>query len=108
VSNQHQTGSEALVERLDHLTQMLELALAPQLDAARASIREDPINAVILDAAAGDWRSASKLQQQVEKHSGKKKRTVQDRIANLTHRGFLEKQGGGTTTEYRTNQVVVA
>lgn len=78
------------------------------MDAARASLREDPINAVILDAAAGGWKAAGKLQQQVEKRSGKKKRTVQDRIAALTDRGFLEKQGGGPTTEYRTNPVVAA
>jgi hypothetical protein len=99
---------EALAKRLDHLIQVLELALSPQLEAARASLREDPINAVILDAAGGGWKAAGKLQQQVEKRSGKKKRTVQDRIAALTEGGFLEKQGGGPTTEYRTNPVVAA
>jgi len=107
VSDQPQAGLEALAKRLDHLIQVLELALSPQLEAARASLREDPINAVILDAAGGGgWKAAGKLQQQVEKRSGKKKRTVQDRIAALTERGFLEKQGGGPTTEYRTNPVV--
>jgi hypothetical protein len=99
-------GGGPLLDRIDHLTRVLELALAPQLEAARASLRRDPIDAAILDAAAGGWKSPGKLQQQVEKRSGKKKRTVQDRIASLTDRGFLEKQGGGPTTEYRTNPVV--
>ena len=106
--NESQLGSEALLKRVDHLTRVIEVALAPQIEATRVALRKDPVDAAIIDAAAGEWRPAGKLQQQVEKLSGKRKRTVQDRIAHLTDRGYLEKQGGGPTTEYRTNPVIAA
>ncbi|MFL5833452.1 MAG: hypothetical protein ACJ76B_05690 [Solirubrobacterales bacterium] len=106
--NESQLGSEALLKRVDYLTRVIEVALAPQIEATRVALRKDPVDAAIIDAAAGAWRPAGKLQQQVEKLSGKGKRTVQDRIAHLTDRGYLEKQGGGPTTEYRTNPVIAA
>lgn len=108
MSEQPQPSSEALLERLDHLIRVIEVALAPQIEATRLALGEDPVDAAIIDAAAGGWKPAGKLQQQVEKRSGKRKRTVQDRIAHLTDRGYLEKQGGGPSTEYRTNPVIAA
>lgn len=108
MNDQPQTDSEALLERLDYLTRVIEVALAPQIEATRLALREDSVDAAIIDAAAGAWKSAGKLQQQVEKRSGKRKRTVQDRIAHLTDRGYLEKQGAGPSTEYRTNPVIAA
>jgi len=97
---------DPLIERLDHLTQMLELALAPQLQVARAALREDEIDAAILDAGSGKWKPAAELLREVEGATGKKKSAIHDHINRLLDRGFLKKQGGGPTTEYRTSAVL--
>jgi hypothetical protein len=91
---------------LDRLTQLLELALSPQLDAGRAAARENPVDAAILDAGDGEWKPAARLLREVEGKTGKKKSAVHDRISGLADRGFLEKQGGGPATEYRTNAIL--
>jgi hypothetical protein len=100
------TEVDPLLQRLDRLTQLLELALSPQLDAARAAARENPVDAAILDCGAGDWKPAASLLREVEAKTGKKKSAVHDRISGLTERGFLERQGGGPATEYRTSVVL--
>jgi hypothetical protein len=97
---------DPLVARLDRIAQMLELALAPQLQAARAALREDPIDAAILDAGAREWKPAAKLLSEVEGATGKKKSVIHDHISALLQRGLLGKQGAGRTTEYRTSAVL--
>jgi len=95
-----------LVEQVDRLTKVIELALAPQLEAARRDLRSDPVDDAILTAASSDWKPAKKLRTEVEAKTGKKERTVQGRIGDLTARGFLEFKGAAKTLAYRTNSVV--
>jgi hypothetical protein len=101
-----QTIEAALLDRVDRLTLLLELALAPQLDARRSELRADPVDAAILDAATADWQPASRLQAAVAKATGKKKRAIQEHISDLLDRGVLRSQGGGPTTEYRSSGVI--
>jgi hypothetical protein len=97
---------DPLVDRLDRITQMFELALSPQLQAARAALRENAVDAAILDAGGGNWKPAARLLSEVEGATGKKKRAIHGHINALLERGFLEKQGAGRTTEYRTSAVL--
>jgi hypothetical protein len=100
------TGTEGpLLERLDRLTGLLELALAPQIEAGRKAVRADQVDAAILDNAAGDWKPAAKLQQAVSKKTGKKTRAIQDHIGNLVERGFLQRKNAGSKTVYRATGV---
>ncbi len=101
-----QTIEAVLIERVERLTQVIELALAPQLETARAALRANPVDAAILDSGSNGWKPAAKLLAEVEAKTGKKKSAVHDRIATLSQRGFLEKQGGGPTTEYRSSEVI--
>lgn len=94
-------AEQPLLERLDRLTRLLELALAPQIEAGRAAVRADHIDAAILDNAAGDWKPAAMLQQAVSKKTGKKTRAIQDHIGDLVERGFLQRKNAGPKTEYR-------
>jgi hypothetical protein len=83
------TGTEGpLLERLDRLTGLLELALAPQIEAGRKAVRAD-----------------QKLQQAVSKKTGKKTRAIQDHIGNLVERGFLQRKNAGSKTVYRATGV---
>ena len=94
-----------LLERLDRLTGLLELALAPQIAAGRAVVRADEIDAAILDNAAGAWKPAGKLQQAVAQKTGKKTRAIQDHIGDLVERGLVLKKNAGPKTEYRATGV---
>jgi hypothetical protein len=98
---------DPLLERLDRLTAILELALAPQLAEGRAAVRADEVDAAILDAAASaDWTPAANLQNAVATKTGKKERAIQGHVGALVARGFLLKDGGGTKVRYRTNGVI--
>jgi hypothetical protein len=59
-------AEDAVVERLDRLTAILQLAHKDALDRARASIRADKVNAAILDGAK-KWTAAGKLKAAVMK-----------------------------------------
>jgi hypothetical protein len=100
------TELDPLLERLDRLTAILELALAPQLAEGRAAVRADEIDAAILDAASVDWTPAADLQKAVATKTGKKERAIQGHVGDLVDQGFLQKDGGGPKVRYRTNGVI--
>lgn len=97
---------DPVVERLDRLATLLELALAPQLADARQKVRADALDAAILDAAAGDWTEAAKLRDAVEAATGKKKRAIQIHVGELIDKRFLFRRGSGNYVEYRTSEVI--
>jgi hypothetical protein len=97
---------EPLLQRLDRLTAILELALAPQLAEGRAAVRADEIDAAILDAASVEWTRAGDLQKAVATKTGKKERAIQGHVGDLVDRGLLMKDGGGPKVRYRTNGVI--
>jgi hypothetical protein len=99
-----ETTTDPVVERLDRLTMLLELALGPQLEQARKRIRADTLDAAILDAAAKEWMPAAKLRQAVATATAKKQRAIQIHVGELVERGFLGKRGSGNYVEYRTRE----
>jgi hypothetical protein len=96
--------TDPVVERLDRLTMLLELALGPQLEQARQRIRADALDAAILDAAAKEWTPAAKLRQAVATTTAKKQRAIQIHVGELVERGFLSKRGSGNYVEYRSRE----
>jgi Fic family protein len=100
------SGGQEIVERLDRLMTLLEVALAPQLEQGREAVRKDPVDASILDLTAGKWIPTAKLQMQVEAKTETKDRTIRDHIKVLVERGFLQSQGGGRSTQYRSTGVI--
>lgn len=101
-----ETTIDPVVERLDRLVTLLELALAPQLAEARLTVRADGLDAAILDAAAGDWTEAAKLRDAVAAATGKKERAIQIHVGELINKRFLLRRGSGNYVEYRTSEVI--
>jgi len=100
------TEVDPLLERIDRLTAMLELALAPQLEVARERLRTDPLDAAIFDATADGWVSAGDLQRVLTATTGAKKRTIQAHLAELVAAGHLKQRGGRRFSEYRSSGLI--
>lgn len=97
-----ETVEGTLLERLDRLTLLLELALAPQLKARRAELREDPVDAAIFDATASEWIAAADLQKKVAATAKAKPRTIQRRLSALIETGLVVHKGGTRYAKYRS------
>jgi hypothetical protein len=97
--------NEDVIERLDRLAAIMQLAYREQIDASRAAIRADKVNEAILDGTK-KWTAAGTLKTAVTKKTGKGGTTFADRVAELLESGALEKQGGGPTTQYRATGLV--
>jgi hypothetical protein len=96
---------ESSDDHLKRIIAILKLAHRDALAEARVSVLADKGNAAILDVAA-DWTPAGKLKTAVMKRTKQSKPTVERRIAKLLDDGILEKQGGGSTTAYRSTGLV--
>lgn len=97
---------DPLLDRIDRLTEMLELALSPQLEARRSQLRANSVDATIFDATAGDWIAAAELQRRVKKATGAEKRTLQSHLSKLIAAGHVEHRGGRRYAEYRSSGLI--
>lgn len=98
-------STDEVVRRLDTLISIMRLAYSDQIDAARSAIREDPVNAAVLDAAR-DWVAAGALKDAAMKKSEQSKPTVERRIAALVEQGVLDKRGAGGSVSYRATGLI--
>jgi hypothetical protein len=96
---------QEVIERLDRLAAIMQLAHRDAIERARAAIRADKVNAAILDASS-KWVGTAALQTAVMKKSGAKERTVQMRIVDLVTQGLVEKRGGGRSIEYKASGLI--
>jgi hypothetical protein len=97
--------NEDVIERLDRLAAIMQLAYREQIDASRAAIRSDKVNAAILDSTK-KLTPAAKLKATVMKKTGTGSSTFSDRVAALVELGLVEKEGGGKTTAYRVTGLI--
>ncbi len=97
---------DPLLGRIDRLTELLELALSPQLEARRSQLRADPVDTAIFDATAGDWIAATELQRRVKKATGVEKRALQSHLSKLIAAGHVEHRGGRRYAEYRSSGLI--
>jgi hypothetical protein len=98
-------ADEGIARRLDRIEAILKLAFAAQLDEARGKIRQDAVDAEIIDATR-DWVGTTALQERVARATGKSKRTVRDHLPELVSRGILEQGGSEGRPEYRSAGVI--
>lgn len=106
MTSEAQSPESELLSRLDRITQVLELALAPQLDAGRDHLRADSLTASIFDLTAGKWVASGDLQRRLAKASGKAESTVRARLTELGERGLLERRGEARSREYRSSGLI--
>jgi hypothetical protein len=92
--------NELIVKRLDQLVAIMQLAYADQIAAAKKTLRADPVNTAILDAA-DDWIRVGQLQQQVVGKTAVSSRTVNRRIQELLVQQALEQRGASVSLEYK-------
>jgi hypothetical protein len=95
-----------VVDRLDLMLAVLQLAHHDAIERAGERIRQDPVNAAILDACADNWVAAGKLTKTVASEVGMSDRRVRDRITTLTTRRALKRRGAGPAVEYRSMGLV--
>ena len=84
-----------VVERLDTIISILELAFSEQIEHAREKLYRDPINAAIFEALALGPLAAGDLQDKVKSETGQSVRTIQLRLAGLLQQRSLERTGAG-------------
>lgn len=98
-------SNDEILERLDKLVAIQQLAHREALESARVSIRADKVNAAILDATT-KLTPAGKVVTDVKKKTGQSSATISRRIALLMELGVVEKQGAGPATRYRSTGLI--
>jgi hypothetical protein len=94
-----------LLERLDRIEKILTVAFAEQLGEFRASIRDDKVNAAILDNAT-DWIGSTELQEKVAAAVSMTTRSVRDRFPDLVGQQVLQVRGAESRPEYRATGLI--
>lgn len=97
--------NDDIVTRLDRIAAILQLAHRDAIDSARTSIRADKVNAAILDATA-KLTPAGKVMAEVKKKTGQSPATISRRIASLVEQGAVDKEGGGSATQYKATGLI--
>jgi hypothetical protein len=97
--------NEDVIERLDRIVAILQLAHREQIESTRTALRADKANAAILDGAK-KLTPAAKLKSAVMKKTGVGASTFSERVAALIELGVLEKEGGGKATQYRATGLI--
>ncbi len=92
---------QQMLEKLDLLLGVIQLAYAEEIKVARADLRSDAVVAALLDTCV-DWTPASTAINEAVRISGSAKRTVQRRISDLLAKRALAQRGAGVATTYRS------
>jgi len=100
-------ADEEVLQRLDRIIAILQLANHADIEEGRERIRADDLNAAILEAASKET-AAGKLIEAAQKAAkgSPSKPTVQRRIAALVDQGALERNGAGPATRYKVTGLV--
>jgi hypothetical protein len=99
------TGDEQILERLDLIQATLALAFAGQIHAAGDAIRDDRVNAAILDAAQ-EWIGSTALQEKVAKQLSISTRSVRDRFPGLLAKRVLATRGSENRPEFKSTGLI--
>lgn len=98
-------GTDAIVERLDALIALTQIAHADAIAAQRVILRSDALTAAILDHSE-DWIAGGDLTRTVVAETGGGASTVGKRLSELVARGILRRSGAGTSTRYKNSGVL--
>lgn len=92
---------QQMLEKMDLLLGVVQLAYAEEIKAARADLRSDAVVAAILDTCE-DWTPAGTVINEAVRVSGSAKRTVQRRVSDLIARRALAQRGAAASSAYRS------
>lgn len=96
---------DPVVQRLDKLIAITQLARKDAIDRARERILGDSTKRAIVEAAS-DWTTAGELKTTVMKHTKESPATVSRRLAELVAEGVLAKQGAGSNVSYKATGLI--
>jgi hypothetical protein len=95
-----------IIERLDLILALLQLAYNDEIEVARERLRQDAVNVAILEACDEGWVTSSALQKTVAVKTGSQLRTIQRRVAELVGRRALWQRGAAATKAYRSSGII--
>lgn len=98
-------NTEDVVQRLDRLIALTELAYATEISRARDEMRSDPVTAAILDSTE-DWSQSGPLKTKVSTATGSSEKTVQRRISELVEKRFLLVDGSGPSRRVKNASLI--
>jgi hypothetical protein len=100
-------ADDEVLERLDLILGVLQLAHDDAITRAREAVRSDPIRAAILDACADDWVAPAAIRERVVREAGPcNPRTLQRRLRELVVRRALKERGTTTDKSYRASGLI--
>lgn len=99
-------AEDAVVERLDLLVGILQLAFDREIDGARRRMRSDLLTQAILDACEDGYVASGELQRTLSTRLAVSERTVRARLGELAARRVLRQEGAGRNTSYRASGLV--
>jgi Fic family protein len=99
------TVNDEVLQRLDKVIAILQIAHKDEIDRERQEIRADKVDAAILALAAKETQ-AGKLVKAAQAKAKVSDRAVQKHIAQLIERGLLEKSGASKTATYRATGLI--
>ena len=91
-----------VLERLDLMLAVLQLAHHDAISRAAAELRADAVNAAILDACADDWVGAADLKECVLAKVKIGDTALRGRLSTLVARRAIQRRGATHTTAYRS------
>jgi DNA-binding transcriptional ArsR family regulator len=98
--------TDELVDRLDLMVAILQLAFNDDIANASEAIRSDRLNAAILEATAADFVPSGEVQRRIAAELGLTDRTIRARLSQLEARRLIRRRGEGRSTQYRAAGLV--
>jgi hypothetical protein len=98
-------GTEAILERLDALIALTQIAHADSISRQRDALRTDPLAAAILDHTEA-WIAGGDLTRAVVTETGGGASTIGKRLSELVARGILRRSGAGHATRYKNSGIL--
>lgn len=96
------TVADEILERLDLMLAVLQLAHHDAITRAAAELRADPVTNAILVACADDWVPAAELKKRVLATVKIGDTALKGRLATLVARRAIQRRGATHTTAYRS------
>lgn len=100
------TQDDAVLERLDRIATLLEVAFSDQIERVRAELRSDPVSAAVLELVHESWVPSGEIKRAVSKSAKVSEKTVQRSLATLVARGAIRGRGTGANLSYRSAGVL--
>ena len=99
-------SQDNIVDRLDRILAVLQLAHYDAIQRASTEIRRDKVNHAILDACEDDWTPAATVRDKAHAATGAQTSAIKRRISDLVARRALFERGATTDRAYKASNLV--